>query len=309
MQTGNTAVIGTGTNILAMFDNIEVRNEDRIAKEDREFCENQQAALYVELDSLQEWYNLFYQHAQQHNENHRLKWATNGTVKENKLWNKSTGIPEDYKNFSFEPYESLNNVVWKYQNAINEFGKRVVRHFQEKYKLSVSSNDIDKENTPMGFRPVYQTYFDIISEHLNGRGFRETAEDELIAEIHNIFRSRHYVNPPLLKGDKITFSNVFNYDSWQWEWSKKIKINWDNLRKIDSICRGLNFFANNSLQGDRGMISGINWESVDVSGWYSLTTSSSIEVKLFKNGRIDVKFASKSIAAECYQKLRLNELE
>ena len=309
MQTGNTAVTGNGTNILAMFDSIEVRNEDKITKEDREFCERQQAALYVELDSLQKWYNLFYQDAQQYNESHRLEWATNGTVKDNKPWRDSDGIPKDYKNFSFETYKPLNNIVEKYQSAINEFGKRIVRHFREKYKLSVSSSDIDKENTPMGFRPVYQTYFDIVSEHLGGRSFRETAEDELIAEIQNIFRSRYHVSSPILKGDKITFLNVFNYDSWQWEWYKKVKIDWDNLRKIDSICRGLNFFTDNSLQGNRSIIFGVNWDSVDVSKWYGLTTNSNIEVKLFKNGRIDVKFAGKSIAAECYQKLKLNELE
>jgi len=309
MQNATAAINNTGTNILALFDNIEVRSEDKITKEDREFCERQQATLYLELSKLHKWYNLFYQEAQQYNESHRLEWATNGTVRENKPWRDSNGIPEDYKGFSFEPFKPLNNIVEIYRNAINEFGNRIVRHFREKYKLSVSSNDIDKENTPIGFRPVYQTYLDIVSEHLGGRSFRETAEDELITETHNIFRGRYHTNPPLLKGDKITFSNIFHYDSWQWEWHKKIKIDWDNLRKIDSICRGLNFFANNSLQGDRGMISGVNWESVDVSSWYSLTTSSNIEIKLYKNGRIDVKFASKSLASECYDKLRLNELE
>ena len=33
----------------------------------------------------------------------------------------------------------------------------------------------------MGFRPVYQTYVDMVIEHLGGKSFRETAEEELLA--------------------------------------------------------------------------------------------------------------------------------
>ena len=33
----------------------------------------------------------------------------------------------------------------------------------------------------MGFRPVYQTYVDTVIEHLGGKSFRETAEEELLA--------------------------------------------------------------------------------------------------------------------------------
>ena len=32
----------------------------------------------------------------------------------------------------------------------------------------------------MGFRPVYQTYVDMVIEHLGGKSFRETAEEELL---------------------------------------------------------------------------------------------------------------------------------
>ena len=49
------------------------------------------------------------------------------------------------------------------------------------YNVDVPVPVIDEKAMRMGFRPVYQTYVDMVIEHLGGKSFRETAEEELLA--------------------------------------------------------------------------------------------------------------------------------
>lgn len=52
--------------------------------------------------------------------------------------------------------------------------------FNKTYNVSVPVPKIDEKTLHMGFRPVYETYVDMVIEHLGGKSFRETAEEELL---------------------------------------------------------------------------------------------------------------------------------
>ena len=55
----------------------------------------------------------------------------------------------------------------------------------------------------MGFRPVYDTYVDVVIEHLGGKSFRETAVEELLARFLNkmCIRDRQSRGVPQRKPD------------------------------------------------------------------------------------------------------------
>ena len=74
----------------------------------------------------------------------------------------------------------------------------------------------------MGFRPVYQTYVDMVIEHLGGKSFRETAEEELLARfLKTVQPSRWSKVKPELKKDKITFPDIVSWDSIHLEYHRE----------------------------------------------------------------------------------------
>lgn len=56
-------------------------------------------------------------------------------------------------------------------------------------------------------RPSYLSYVDLVIDHMGGRGFRETAEDEIISRFRDKVLSR-YKKMPELKNNKIIFYDV-----------------------------------------------------------------------------------------------------
>ena len=64
----------------------------------------------------------------------------------------------------------------------------LIHIFNRTYKVSVPEYKIDEKKLPMGFRPVYDTYVDVVIEHLGGKSFRETAVEELLARLNKVVR-------------------------------------------------------------------------------------------------------------------------
>ena len=60
----NIATIN-GMDMLAVFDNIQINNEEKISLPDKEFCEQQQQLLDDSLDQIDTWDNFFLQEVQQ----------------------------------------------------------------------------------------------------------------------------------------------------------------------------------------------------------------------------------------------------
>jgi hypothetical protein len=99
----------------------------------------------------------------------------------------------------------------------------------------------------MGFRPVYQSYVDLVIEHLGGKSFRDTAEDELIKRfLHAVSPSRWSKVKPELKKDRILFPNVISFDSF---WPDKNKMHYNYRTALEEFCAGIAFGADNELSG------------------------------------------------------------
>jgi hypothetical protein len=151
------------------------------------------------------------------------------------------------------------------------------------------------------------SYVDTVIAHLGGRSFRHTAEEELIERVQtNVHRyERHPL--PEIKSKSIVFHNLFGFDNFNLQYGQ-FKIGWNDSQHIEALCAGLAFYGQNRISGDSGIICGFDKDNVNITDWYSLSTSPAEYIKFYKNGRIDVKFSDTASAEECFRKLKLEEL-
>ena len=303
----NTSVQAGGSHpdLLSSIMGVTVKNEEKIAAEDREFCEDRQAKLYATLLQLKWWYELFKANAERYREKYNVTYEENGSVDKYKLRNfyHSEGS-EDYSAFEFLPFKAINNVVESYGKAVRAFTNDIVRHFNGKYGVSVPRTDIDDEKLPMGFIPTYQPYVDMVIGHLGGKGFRETAEEELIARLHKVLMPYSRDNfKAELRGDKIVIPDMLWFDSCFVD--TRLQFSGSSEHNLGALCAGVVFGMTDSLNGGINYIAGFDRRDVDVSRWYDLI-SGPVSVKFFKNHRVDFKFENAVAAEQCWKKLRLD---
>lgn len=199
-----------GTDLLSSIYKIQIRNEEKISDADRVFCENQQQSLYKTLDEIDRWYSIFKEEALKYKESHRVSFEVNGKVNKHDSYHNRYGYERtDYTDFEFKPFDNIDKLVEKNCNAVTAFARTIVSYFNKTYNVSVPAPDIDDKTLQMGFRPVYQSYVDQVIEHLGGKSFRDTAEDELINRFLNVVKLHRWSKvKPELKKDKIVFPDV-----------------------------------------------------------------------------------------------------
>ena len=114
---------------------------------------------------------------------------------------------------------------------------------------------------------------------------------------------------PELKGDKISFPNVIAFNDFYYDNYRKNHVHYNYYGSISSFCEGIAFGSDNILCGDSGIVPKLDQNDVDISGWYNLTTTNATGMRLFRNGRIDVRFKDREAAGFCFNRLRLDELQ
>ena len=311
MQT--TSATSTGhTDLLSGILKVQVRNEEKITEQDRIYCQNQQDELYKTLDQIAGWYNIFKAEAEKYEGKIKLKHEPNGkiTVSSYDLHYRYNNDKEDYTHHEFTPFEDINKLVDSHHSAIRNFINRIIDYFNNTYNVSVEAPKIDEKTVTMDFRPVYNTYVDVVIEHLGGKSFRDTAEEELIKRFLDTVRPSNWSKvKPELKKDKIIFPDIVTWDSFHYEYYKDYKFSYETDRKVSRFCEGIAFGADDVLCGSIEMIMGFDSRNVDISRWYDLTTTNAVSLKFYGNTRIDVKFKDSAAAESCFKRLRLGEIK
>lgn len=309
MQT--TAATSTGhTDLLSGILKVQVRNEDKITEQDRIYCQNQQDELYKTLDQINDWYKIFKREADMYEGRIKFKYEENGSNTVRSYYDHYNKDKEDYTHHEFKPFQIMNDLVSKNHDAVQNFINRIIGYFNNTYNVSVESPKIDEKALPMGFRPVYNTYVDVVIEHLGGKSFRDTAEDELIKRFLQTVRPSCWSKvKPELKKDRIIFPDIVTWDSIHYQYYKEYDFEYESDRKVSRFCEGIAFGADDVLCGSIEMIIGLDTRNVDISRWYDLTTTNALSIKFYANGRIDVKFKDSATAESCFKRLRLNEIK
>lgn len=301
------ATVTSGTDMLAVFDSIQVNNEEKISAHDKAFCEHQQQLLDTSLNQIDKWYTFFRREADHYKDSHRIAFQPNGLVKTNPPYTSHGECPSGYQEYEFLPFDLLNQLVNQRRNAIIRFGRTIISYFNRTYALSVNYKEPDKETLPVTLRPNYLSYVDQVIGHLGGKNFRETAEEEIINRFHkNVLGP--YKKMPELKNGKIIFYDVTRFDEFYIKNCQQYHVSYSYENGLESLCEGIAWAGNDSLNGNSNMILAFDFHSVDITQPYSIHAGEAEKMKFYKNGRIDILFSSQAAAETAYKKLRLHKI-
>ena len=307
MQTTTATKAGNAPDLLSGILSVQVRNEDKITEQDRLYCQTQQDLLYKTLDRIDRWYAVFKEEAEQYQAERKFYYEENGKVSMRDFYSYHNG-KEDYSHNEFKPFDLINDLVDKNHNANSNFADRIIAYFNKTYNVQVPVPSIDEKTLRMGFRPVYETYVDTVIEHLGGKSFRETAEEELLSRFLKVVQPSCWSKvKPELKKDKITFPEILRFDEFYLSYNRN-QIHYSYRGNIETFCEGIAFGADDTIHGSSRMIVGLHEDDVGVSRWYDLTTTNAEQIRFYKNGRIDVRFKDSAIAESCFKRLRLDEI-
>ena len=306
--TAATARVGNAPDLLSGILSVQVRNEEKITEQDRLYCQRQQDLLYKTLDQIDRWYTIFKEDAERYREEKNFKYEDNGKVPVRNCLISDFG-KDDYSHNEFKPFDQINDLVVKNHNANANFADRIISYFNKTYNVAVPVPAVDEKTLRMGFRPVYQTYVDTVIEHLGGKSFRETAEEELLARFLKTVRpSRWSKVKPELKNDRIILPNILRFDDFYIQHCQQYHLCYSYDGNLENICEGIAYGADDILNGSSRIIMGFDNRDVDISQWYNLTLSNAEQIKFYKNGRIDIRFKDSQAAGNCYRRLRLDEI-
>ena len=261
MQTTTATKAGNVPDLLSGILSVQVRNEDKITEQDRIYCQNQQDMLYRTLDQIDRWYAIFKEEAEQYRVERKFHYKENGKVSMRDFYSYHNDR-DDYSHNEFKPFDILNDMVDKNCNANANFANRIISYFNKTYNVSVPVPEIEKNILPMGFRPIYETYVDAVIEHLGGKSFRETAEEELLNRFLKVVRPSCWSKvKPELKKDKIMFPEILRFDEFYLSYNRN-QIHYNYRGNIETFCEGIAFGADDTIHGSSNMITGLCDEQV-----------------------------------------------
>jgi hypothetical protein len=294
--------------LLKIFDSISIQKDKVIPEQDLKFCEQQQELLYKTLDGIRRWHDIFCEEAEKFAESHEFTYEVDGTVKIREHHRNHSNASPDYKQFDFKPFEVINSLVKSRKKAVHAFAGNIIRYFNRKYGISVPVPEPD-ENLTLCYRPLYIEYTSLVEQHLNGRGFRETAEEELINRFHALVFPYRSSSPPQVKNDKMIFQNLLRITESYHSSQPAHRIDYGHNSKLDTLCEGIFFGSTTLLTGNSEIIRNFNYQKIDISQWYPLTFETGYALKFYLNGRVDVRFPDAAKAKKCYKRLRLDKSE
>ena len=282
--------------LLAKFSAVEIKADNRISPDDKQFCEKHQAAYEAAIGSYQE-----------------LSFFWEDMVKMQKeILGEENSRPSHNYLRSDKVRISGSDINDHIQSLHGEFIEVIVNHFTSTYKVSVSTYDIKGALLPEKPRDHWDTekwdayekqmqtiiirYEDIVDQiilRLDGRSFTEQAFYELTDACHKAAWDLKRQIPEFeQKKDTLRFTGYFcSYSDWSNKWELT-----DGMKKI---MRAALHFETGSYdvippQLDELLgYSGSYYDIVELEHCTKLT-----QLKMFKKRRVDLKFSSSEYAEE-----------
>lgn len=281
--------------VLEKFALIEISNRSFIAPEDQQHIDTTEQQYQGVITQLGQWKKALEKAEWELGASKAYSIENYGSKEDSMYINTDTdlGWAECLK---FSPTFCYKYIKESIANAARKRNRVIIDYFKSKYHLTISADDLEGNDVP-----VDEVISFIISKN-EGMSFVEKGEENLKNEFHNNFGWRGRT----LKGDSISFENVrlssySSLDTHSDTWRSLIKAvsffeqgTFNQLYFVDESFRQLNApypkYVNYS-------------EVFDMSSQCEKVKS----FKYFKNGRFDIKFHSKTLAAEFYEMFRLGQ--
>lgn len=281
--------------LLDKFSAVEIKADSRISEEDRDFCQKHQKVYLEAREGL-----LFL----------KKKWKD--------LYDSQMAVMEsisesEYTRERYIRIEGLStsNLSSKIELLPELFITSLVTYFNDKYHVSVSCDEVKKALLPESpkhdweksrskeyhkmMRDFTLSYEDVIEQifvQLGGRTFEQRALDELKEKCHSFaWNTYHNRVEYEIKNDTIQFIGyACHYDAWLsrcvWKFNDGMK----------SVLRALAHFETRQLDYLPKDIAFLVSYEDKCSSSYEFDYEKLKRIRMFKNHRVDVKFASKELA-------------
>lgn len=281
--------------ILSTFENIEIKNDNRLCEEDLNTCKQYQEKFNNIKDFILKQIEF--------TENQPKLKTTYYDENEDRYKYYNTYISTEYlinrlKEHLIKEAKTFNNALVSYFES--KYKVDLYKVYYEKGKYEITDEDI--ENFDMFIDLNYDTVLEKIYSQLDGFDFQSKAKQEVKDNFKNQFK--YSLDKYKINKNKLTFNDLYiiSYDGiW-----KEYQISYYAENNAKAFINALNLFENNNT--DKTELSNlflneygvIKKEGVDeLFSKCKLETFSKIKsLKFFKNGRVDIEFASSEICQQ-----------
>lgn len=270
-------------NILERFEEVVIDNDSRIAEADRDFCINREDRYISELESL----NMAIDFLKSTFESNKLILNCNGN---DKL------IESLFKDNAKKIEGEISALKYGFINDVQSY-------FIDKYSLktyTLSPHDVPME------KATYKHLLDHIIKQLKGMSLEESGSECVKACFRGCFENWRG-EMPKIQGDRAILKNMVSF-------SGICEDRIEESGRIWSLVKAISFYEQQSLEA-LGYVKDsfpFGWDKHLRLGDEVAFSDLSVKIKsfkLYKNGRVDLRFHSKEMAQEFWKVLELDKIE
>ncbi|WP_299831361.1 hypothetical protein [uncultured Metabacillus sp.] len=209
----------------------------------------------------------------------------NDTIDQLKQLNENNKYVENYHDFN--PLED------RIKQLTKSFVHGIVGYFNKKYNISIDSYELVKKYD------CNVTSDDLISEvieSLDGYNFQEKATQEIKENISNVISNKDIK----LNNNKISINSFFYCDSFDIKYFNAYRIHYNYRENFTMLFKALSHYMTgetdilNELNELHNSI--VNNRDQDIMTTHDINLHQLKNIKLFKNGRLDIQFTNKNDA-------------
>ena len=291
--------------LLEKFADVKIKDDTRITDADKNFCQAHQAAYDNAKSALSEF--KFYWEDMLSNQRNLLSGITES--------------PNLYLSSGSEINLSSARIDEQIKATHRIFICQLIQHFNKTYNISISTNDVI--NALMPKQPEVSRHFDKLEEwksygkammelslqytdileqifvRLDGRNLQEQAMHELLEKCHRAAWNSYHKTPEYVRKKTVlqcssyacSYSSGYQYESWKLSGA------------IKDILRGIAHFETGSFSLTPGKITSVIGSYDFNNDFIEFPTCKKLQsIKLYKNGRVDIRFATEEYAQQLIEK-------
>ena len=282
--------------LLDKLEQVEIKADSRLPEDDLMFCETQQQAYDESRHAFREI---------------RRQWKKALQAQKDLLGTSSDGsLPYFGSNYRF----GITDINRELEKLHSKFISELTRHFNTKYKVTISAEAIEEHLIPTEpdpykcdkdtsneyhrtLRALALHYEDVVDQmfiQLDGLSFVERAFQELRTKCH---KAAYWSNSNAgydRKGDTLRFGGYFC--SCDERWGRE---EWRLAERMQDIFTAVAHYETNTFgRFPAGFPELLGYSDVSTSQFQFPTCQKLVHLRMFKNGRVDLKFKTAALAKE-----------
>lgn len=282
--------------LLDKLEQVEIKADSRLPEDDLMFCETQQQAYDESRRAFREI---------------RRQWKKALQAQKDLLGTSSDGsLPYFGSNYRF----GITDINRELEKLHSKFISELTRHFNTKYKVTISAETIEEHLIPTEpdpykcdkdtsneyhrtLRALALHYEDVVDQmfiQLDGLSFVERAFQELRTKCH---KAAYWSNSNAgydRKGDTLRFGGYFC--SCDERWGRE---EWRLAERMQDIFTAVAHYETNTFgRFPAGFSELLGYSDVSTSLLQFSTCRKLVHLRMFKNGRVDLKFKTAALAKE-----------